>query len=340
MRLREETGRVAVSYHDTVNVLQALAPAANAETGPFDRPEWFTLLVEYGGKTPIVARAQEDDAVVALPLMREASALVPLANWYSFTWRPLGNLEAKKLELLETIARDLREHTSRVVLSPLPDEDGSATKLENAFSAAGWKTFLEKSDNNHVLPIAGRSYAEYFAERPGQLRTTLKRKAKHVETEILDQFESAAWQSYEDIYANSWKPEEGSPAMLRAFAEQEGAAGRLRLGIARHNRRPIAAQLWTVENGVAYIHKLAHLEEAKPFSAGTVLTAALMEHTIDRDKVSLVDFGTGDDGYKRDWMESVRPRYRLTALDPRNPRVWPALVKARLRQLASRKSAG
>jgi CelD/BcsL family acetyltransferase involved in cellulose biosynthesis len=128
--------------------------------------------------------------------------------------------------------------------------------------------------------------------------------------------------------------------MLRAFAEQEGAAGRLRLGVVRHQGNPVAAQLWTVESGVAYIHKLAHLEEAKPLSAGTVLTAALMEHTIDRDRVSLVDFGTGDDGYKRDWMEAVRPRWRLTCLDPRNPRVWPALVKAALRQLASGKRGG
>ena len=127
--------------------------------------------------------------------------------------------------------------------------------------------------------------------------------------------------------------------MLRAFAEQEGAAGRLRLGIARHNGQAIAAQLWTAENGIAYIHKLAHLEEAKPFSAGSVLTAALMEHVIDRDRVTLVDFGTGDDGYKRDWMEAVRPRFRLTAFDPRRPRNWPALVKAQVRQLASRKPA-
>ena len=37
----------------------------------------------------------------------------------------------------------------------------------------------------------------------------------------------AAWAAYEAIYAASWKPAEGKPAMLRRFAEQEGAAGRL-----------------------------------------------------------------------------------------------------------------
>jgi hypothetical protein len=338
MVLRKGQGRViAVSYHDTVNDLQSLRPRDNAACGPFDRWEWFTLLEGPGGKTPLVALARDDADFVALPLMREGGALVPLANWYSFTWRPVG---ARSPGLLEALARDLKRHGGRVVLSPLPDEEKSASDLKKAFDITGWITILERCDNNHVLPVAGRAYAEYLTARPGQLRTTLKRKTKHVETEILTHFEPSAWQSYESIYENSWKPEEGAPAMLRAFAEQEGAAGRLRLGIARHRGDPVAAQLWTVENGVAYIHKLAHLEEAKPLSAGTVLTAALMEHAIDRDRVTLVDFGTGDDGYKRDWMEAVRPRYRLTAFDPRNPRLWPALVKARLRQLASGKRDG
>jgi CelD/BcsL family acetyltransferase involved in cellulose biosynthesis len=331
---------IAVSYHDTVNDLQALGLGTDAANGPFDRLEWFTLLAGRGEKTPLLAVAQDGADAVALPLMREGAALVPLANWYSFTWRPLANPGADVPALLEALARDLKTKTGRVVLSPLPDEDGTAQTLKTAFAKAGWLTILEPSDTNHVLPVAGRSYAEYLAERPGQLRTTLKRKSGKVGTKIHTQFETSAWRSYEQIYANSWKPEEGAPAMLRAFAEAEGAAGRLRLGVARHEGRPIAAQFWTVENGVAYIHKLAHLEESKPLSAGTVLTAALMGHTIDRDLVTLVDFGTGNDPYKRDWMDVVRPRWRLTCLDPASPRNWPALVKARLRRLASLRRAG
>jgi CelD/BcsL family acetyltransferase involved in cellulose biosynthesis len=91
-----------------------------------------------------------------------------------------------------------------------------------------------------------------------------------------------------------------------------------------------------VENGTAYIHKLAHLESAKPLSAGTTLTAALFEHVIDRDRVEWVDFGTGDDPYKRDWMEQVRPRYRLTCWRLAEPRNWAAIGKALLLKLVSR----
>ena len=165
------------------------------------------------------------------------------------------------------------------------------------------------------------------------MRTTLKRKAKQVEVELLTTFDPAAWDDYESVYHASWKPEEGDPALLRAFAEQEGAMGRLRLGIARAEGVAVAAQFWTVENGTAYIHKLAHREEAKPLSAGTTLSAALFEHVIDCDRVELVDFGTGDDPYKRDWMELDRPRYRLDCLDAQQVKAWAPLAKRVLARL-------
>ncbi|MXO83725.1 GNAT family N-acetyltransferase [Altererythrobacter aestiaquae] len=168
------------------------------------------------------------------------------------------------------------------------------------------------------------------------MRTTLKRKAKKVDVELLTRFDANAWAEYEAVYENSWKPEEGDPDLLRAFAEQEGAAGRVRLAIGRHEGIAVAAQFWTVEDGIAYIHKLAHLEEHKALSAGTTLSAALFEHVMDTDKVQLIDFGTGNDPYKRDWMEEDRPRYRIDCLDPRQPKAWPALAKRIVTSLAPR----
>ena len=60
----------------------------------------------------------------------------------------------------------------------------------------------------------------------------------------------------------------------------------------------------------------------------------VFERVIDTDGVSLVDFGTGADAYKRDWMEANRPRYRLDCLDWRQPRAWPAIARAWVRHLA------
>lgn len=326
----------AVSYHDTVNDLQGLAFAGH---GPFARLQWFTLLEEAGAK-PLVALARNGDEAVALPLTPGAGGLEPLTNWYAFTWSDLATPGADRDDLLESLARDLPAHTSRLTLAKLPDEDGTATRLEHAFRRAGWIVLREACDTNHVLALEGRSYAEYLAARPGPLRTTLKRKAKKVEVEVLTSFTDPAWTAYELVYGQSWKPEEGDPALLRRLAAAEGAAGRLRLGLARHEGAVVAAQFWTVEHGTAWIHKLAHLESAKPLSAGTTLSAALFEHVIDRDRVDRVDFGTGDDPYKRDWMEQVRPRWRLTCLRPGDPRNWPELAKAGARKLVSRPRAG
>jgi hypothetical protein len=314
-----------VSYHDTVNVLQAIDATA---TSPFDRAEWFGL-VATGGQKPLIVLAESGDERSAWVLTQANGRIEPLRNWYSFTWRPLGTPN-----LFGSTTRALRKRTHRVTLWPVPDEDGCASSLATAFRNAGWLVVMEACDHNHVLPVNGRSFAEYWQSRPGPMRTTLKRKAKKVVVEIHDRFDQTAWADYEAIYAESWKPEEGDPDLLRRFAEAEGNAGRIRLGVARVDEQAVAAQFWTVENGVAYIHKLAHRESAKPLSAGTTLSAALFERVIDIDGVSLVDFGTGDDPYKRDWMEVDRPRYRIDCLDLRQPAAWPAMAKRVLRALA------
>jgi len=179
---------------------------------------------------------------------------------------------------------------------------------------------------NHILEVGGRSYAEYLAGRPGKLRSTIKRKAGKLTIELIDRFAEEVWNTYEDIYANSWKPAEFQPEFLRNFGRREGAAGRLRMGIARAGGVPVAAQLWTVESGTAYIHKLSHTGESAALSPGTVLSAALFERVIDHDRVSRIDFGTGDDGYKPDWMESIRQRVGFDLIDPRRPRNWAAIL--------------
>ena len=52
-------------------------------------------------------------------------------------------------------------------------------------------------------------------------------------------------------------------------------------------------------------------------SVGTVLSILLMEHVIEVDKVKEVDYLTGDDPYKRDWMSHRRERWGIMAFNPR-----------------------
>lgn len=338
-------GLVRVEYHDNLAFVQsdpALAAllSASAAGAPFDRIEWWQGLERHCGLRPLIAVARAGDARAVLSLMPGDGELTALANWYSFRWRPVLSPGHDKMPLLAALATGLRTRAKRISLAPAPDEDGSAAALETAFRAAGWRVWREACDTNHVLAVNGRSYVDYLASRPGQLRSTLKRKAAGVETVVTDRFDAAAWDTWEAIYRDSWKPKEGFPAFLRAFAEAESRAGRLRFGLAFADGQAIAGQVWTVEGGTAFIHKLAHRENARALSPGTILSAALFRHVIDRDRVTLIDFGTGDDAYKRDWMESRRPRYRLTMLRPEHPGNWPLMMRRSIVRLAGRDIRG
>lgn len=326
---------IEARYHDSVNVLQEMFRkngGAMPVAAPFDRAEWYALIAE-SGLTPLIAMAQDDEAGAALALTQSNGRITPLRNWYSFTWRQLAPSGQHGDRLIAAIARQLRGRGHRVTLAPVPEEDGSASRLSKMFANAGWRVEVTRCDTNHVLHVGGRSFAEYWASRPGPLRTTLKRKRKKVDVVIHDRFDAAAWAQYEAIYAASWKPTEGKPEMLRSFAQEEGAAGRLRLGLAFHEAEPVAAQFWTLENGTAYIHKLAHLESHRSLSAGTSLSAGLFEHVIDRDRATVVDFGTGNEPYKADWMEITRPRYQIDCLDMHQWRAWLDLARLAARRM-------
>jgi hypothetical protein len=334
---------VKSEYHD--NFLSAQAAARgnlDREAQPclFDRLDWLDGLgrMALKGRQPLLLRAHDGAHDLWLPLMASGNGCYgAFANWYNFTVRPIfaGDYdEVTKLSLLRQIAFLAQQHGRRLTLSPVPDEDGSASLLATAFEQAGWIVLKTVCDENHYLPIRGRSFDDYWQSRPGQLRNTVKRKAKKgaVLIRIERDFDAESWADYERVYARSWKPSEGNPDFLRNLARQEGAAGCLRLGLAYIDGKPVAAQFWTVENGIALIHKLAHDERHTAASPGTLLSAALFQHVIDVDHVAEIDFGTGSDAYKREWMEEMRPRYALEIFWPNHILNWPHIIRNKLRQ--------
>jgi hypothetical protein len=339
---------VNVEYHDDLKEVQSDAELARLlsddQHAPFDKLDWWRLLEEHCGLHPRLAIARDGTRSAVLALTGEGRHLTQLSNWYTFRFRPIVSQGAEPLLL--PLARDLAKTARRITLSGLPTAD--ADLLAVAFREAGWLVRRSQNDVNHVLPLDGDDYETYLTRRPGKLRTTLKRKSGKVVTRILTDFDAEVWAEYESIYAESWKPEEGSPAFLRTFAQAEGTAGRLRLAVAHAADDPhgsaLAAQMWTVEGGTAFIHKLAHRESAKPLSPGSVLSAALFRHVIDIDRVTMVDFGTGDDPYKRDWMEQVRPRWQVDLMRAEAPANWPILIRQavmpRLRALAATANGG
>ncbi len=281
----------------------------------FDRLTWFRMLWQHcpPGEFPIIARTRAENCDAWLFLANvDGRHAVGLGNWYTLSYRPVFTNEATdgtKTVLLTALARRLGSGPSRlssISLTPVPEHDGSVEIITKAFRRGGWYATSQPKTANWVTVVEGKSFAEFWAERPGQVRSTHDRKLKKsgLKVEIYTKFDVDVWAEYEDIYSESWKGEEGSPAFLRAMFEHEGQCGALRLGIARLDNQAVAAQLWTVEGKSAIIHKLAYRESAAEHSPGTILTAAMFRHVIDQDKVSIIDYGTGNDGYKADWMDT------------------------------------
>jgi len=315
-------------HHANDERLPATARAAGFAS-PFDRAAWFDLLAAHGfaGKGRIDAQGRAGNVTAWLPLrIEKPGKFAGLTNWYSFAIRPLFTGDGDRSAALRALFRNLRQQAAHLTFYPVSAPDDLAAALR----AAGWWVTAKPAGDRHWLDLGDMDHDVWWASRPGALRSTVQRKAKKgvVDIQLLTQFDPGSWAAYEQIYAASWKPEEGHPALLRAFAEAEGARGTLRMGLARIDGVPVAAQYWTVEDGTAFIHKLAHVEDSLKASPGTLLSAALFRRVIEIDKVKRVDFGTGNDGYKRDWMNRHDPLWRIEAFNPSRVAAWGPALKA------------
>ncbi|UVO53290.1 GNAT family N-acetyltransferase [Sphingomonas sp. SUN039] len=334
-------------FRDFADAESAARGSLDREAGRslFDRLDWFRRTWTHctPGDRPLIVRARAEGSDAWLFLAETGNAARGLASWYTLAFRLIvtgAPPEATARALIVAIARRLRSRLASIMLDHVPEAE--AELLRSGFARAGWVARVTPQTANWSIDVTGKTFAEFWAERPGQLRSTAKRKAAKtpMELSILDRFDADAWDDYASIYADSWKPEEGSLDFVRAMAQDEGAAGALRLGIARIEGRAVAAQLWTVEHGVAIIHKLAHREDVAELSPGTILSQAMFEHVIDRDRVDLIDFGTGDDRYKADWMDTRVMRMRVELYNPRKPSGLIGAAKSGLRALVGRGRSG
>ncbi len=194
------------------------------------------------------------------------------------------------------------------------------------FAAAGWRAAWFDSFGNWHAEAAG-GFDAYLAARPGALRETIRRKLRRIERDPAITFTMArhphdagpALAAYEAVYRGSWKQPEPFPQFGASFVAAAAAAGILRIGVLRRAGEPVAAQYWTIESDVATLHKLAHDENAKALSPGTILTAWMVRRML-AEGAKALDFGRGDDPYKRLWADARRQRKGLILARPLRPR--------------------
>jgi hypothetical protein len=325
--------------------------------------EWYAVLaahgLERGQQICFYAAFDTQERAVALLPMRCVAAtswrtertLQALATYYSSLYAPILAPQADLVAVLGALCEALRADRGQwdvLDFAPL-DEHAPATKaLQEQLQRAGFRVHRYFRFGNWYLPTQQRSFEEYFASRASQLRNTVTRKGKKlranadVRIEVVTDIEALEphLAAYQQVYAASWKvPEpfvEFVPQMVRALCQR----GWLRLGVVYLGGTPIAAQLWFVKSGAAYIFKLAYDEQHQSLSAGSVLTTTLMTHVMDVDRVEVVDYLTGDDAYKKDWMSQRRERIGLRVYNHRSLRGAVGAVRSlaapRLKQLLRR----
>ena len=256
--------------------------------------------------------------------------LAGLSTVYSCRFAPVGldSLDDEAaLAVTQAWVRSLKtgdDRPSKLRFEALAEGSPALTALERALRRTGYWVERFPQFGNWHLPVAGLAMDRYWAGRPTALRNTVRRKeralrrAHQVDIAILEDHPEAdrAITAYERVHAASWKPPEPYPAFMAGLIRTGLAAGMARVGLLFLDGSPAAAQVWVMANRKATIFKLSYDEQHKDRSVGSILTYHMMAHALDGGGLDEIDFGWGDDPYKRDWLPERRQRWGLVAYNP------------------------
>lgn len=302
-----------------------LVPAGWAAADNFFASEaWWRTVLAAG--MPLGAEARflqcADAMLLPLQLLDGGRTLQSLTNPYTGLYQPLlapGLDDATLRRAGIEFGRFCRGWPT-VRLDAMADDPSTLTPLLAGARRAGMLASRFTHFGNWHEPIAGRSWEEYLAARPGALRETVRRKLKRAQA-ILDIVATpdaveAGIEAYEEIYARSWKVPEPFPLFHAEMMRRAAASGVLRLGLLRTGEKVVAAQIWIVQGGRASVLKLAHDEADRALSPGTVLTALMIRELLAHEAVAELDFGRGDDPYKQLWATQRRQRIGIVLANP------------------------
>jgi hypothetical protein len=289
----------------------------------FSSRPWFENLIAHGpedGKRLLLACVLEaGDLLAMLPLSQsEGGHYHALKHLYTSLYTPLL-AESRQCAVLDCLAQGLRQLPVRSLqLDPVAEDDANLKNLQRAMERSGFSSQRYFRFYNWCHRVQGGSFAEYMAARPGRVRNTIARKKRKLEREHGYRIRlytgsdlAKGLADYAAVHSASWKANEQFESFVAGLAHSLAREGWLRLAVLYIDGRPAAAQFWFVAHGKASIFKLAYDETWKRYSPGTILIANLMEYVIDTDSVEEIDFLTGNDAYKQEWMSQRRERWRL-----------------------------
>jgi len=332
--------RLSVSLR-TVSRLNEMPDSARAlfadpAAGPlFATSTWFECVIEAalppGTQPCFLIMAREDRILAVVPMRIDArqNGLESLTTPYTCLYRPLlePGLSSAELEAVGCAFGRYCRRFATVRLDAMADDDSDLAGFWAGARRAGIGRVGFFHFANWHEDVGGLGWTAYLAARPGRLRETIRRRLARVERDKAISFAilqapvdaARAVDIYAAVYASSWKEPEPFPAFNATLIKRAAAIGVLRLCVLRLDDRPIAVQLWVVCGGNATVLKLAHDEATRAISPGTVLTAMMVRHLLEVEHVASLDFGRGDDAYKKDWANRRRERVGVVLFNPMRP---------------------
>ena len=295
----------------------------------FSRP-WFECLTAVldDDQAMVLASVISDDKVMAiLPLVKsDGNAWYSLKHRYT-THFSLLLADDDQQQVLTCLVEGLNQLPLKaLLLEPVADNDNRMNALQQVMETAGYRCEKYFRLYNWIYHVQGQTYKDYMAGRPARLLNTITRKQRKLEREHGYEFRlftadevPMAMKDYYAVYNASWKANEQFTGFVNDIVANFSRPGWSRLAILYVKDQPIAAQLWFVLHKNASIFRLAYDEAWKKYSPGSILTSYLMEYVIDVDKVEEIDFLTGNDAYKQDWMSDRRERFALSCIKSEEP---------------------
>jgi hypothetical protein len=308
-------------------------------SGLFDSVAWYGTVIETAlppGARPAFVVVGTPAAAIFPMLMGPLGAASSLTTPYTCLWAPLSlpGANGAVLRAAGTALSAWCKPHGAVRLDSLDLADPSWPDLLAGIRAGGMIPLAFNHFGNWHTDVAGTDFAAYLAARPGALRSTLKRRGDRLAADgaalrvVTGGAElPGAIAGYQSVYERSWKDEEPYPAFNPALMRACAADGSLRLGLLERGGTVLAAQFWVVRDGVATVLKLAYDNAEKAASPGTVLTGLMIQHLMTHETLTSLDFGRGDDSYKRDWTGSRRQRSGVMLANPRHPAGIMALAR-------------
>ena len=309
------------------------------ERNPFVCDLWLRRFEEY--------LLQDDDKAVYVVAHRDGAthAVMPLiftrhhklrfkklhsmANFYTTVFEPLLPVDSDQSAAADVIARCLLGDFGSVPLCEIePVRESGFLELLAASHArlCGQDVGRYEKHINRYERVADDTFESYLSRRPGQLRSTLKRKRKQLEKSAdgrVDIYESRedvarAYPNFRTVYDASWKGEESFPEFIGAVIADLADIGKAKLGILSVDGQPAAAQIWFRLAETWGVFKLAYQPQYQHYSVGTLLTAAMIENFFVSGRVTAIDFFSGDDAYKKDWVSESRQHIGLEFIQTGN----------------------